>query len=302
MSFLDTPIASKALVIIDMQSWFLDDASDKDNASEVIKEIGLRIEQAKTQNERIFFVTYGEESSITALTEKVKDYSLLSNIVKNGDSGAIEIDKEIQLINAKLQPFEPPISSLLVCGLNTNACVYRTVQDLACKSTYPWSDCAEIVSLKGRYNIIIGPCMSIKDTPSSKLNHLNGLKSMALCIPHLVSEFPDVNLIDPEFVAFKDFLLEDYNPYYERSYSDLTNVQTAYRNLASILDNLEGDFLSQIDKKLQFYQSHNEIGKICDVFEQISIIAPSNIELVTFLKEHYYGKVNENVNKFDHLN
>lgn len=111
---------NKVLLIIDMQETF--SASQNIETIEACKK---EILQAIEQQEYIFFVEWENEGSTDKrLTSLARGYKKSYYIYKRQDSGAKEIMSKVYsigIINAKFR----------VCGVNTDACVKRTVADLA---------------------------------------------------------------------------------------------------------------------------------------------------------------------------
>jgi len=104
------------LVIIDMQKYF--DTSQKKS---VIANCRKEIKKAIKTNNHIMFVEYcGCGKTDTRLTNMTKGYPKKSIVTKKWDGGADEVTK-------KIQEWKLARKNLRVCGVNTDACVYKTV-------------------------------------------------------------------------------------------------------------------------------------------------------------------------------
>lgn len=110
------------LVIIDMQSKFR-----ASNSIKIILQVARLIKKAIKANHRIFFVELGEEPThapLTQLCEEAGYGGRCWTVKKAGESGAREVaEKCLELC---IEPRE-----VVVCGVNTDACVKATVIGLA---------------------------------------------------------------------------------------------------------------------------------------------------------------------------
>lgn len=108
------------LVVIDMQPKY-----SASNDLKTILQVARLIKKAKKLDQKIFFVEFGlDEHTHAPLIELVYDYGKRFTVIKNDMCGSKEIAKQCQISG-----FTP--SELIVCGVNTDACVRFTVEGLA---------------------------------------------------------------------------------------------------------------------------------------------------------------------------
>lgn len=109
------------LIIIDLQRDFR-----KSITRRLIKNTQLLIDKAKNDNANIVVVEYNRAgNTIPDIIERIGCYDKFHTITKNNDSGAREILSYFKSYGLK--------DRSIICGVNTYACVYATVADLAGK-------------------------------------------------------------------------------------------------------------------------------------------------------------------------
>ena len=107
---------SYTLIIIDMQKYF--ETSQKKS---VIKNCQKEIKKAMKLHNHIMFVEYDDcGKTDKRLTKLTKGYKNKSRVIKGCDNGSDEIYD-------KIEKWKLARKNLRVCGVNTDACVKRTV-------------------------------------------------------------------------------------------------------------------------------------------------------------------------------
>jgi len=115
------------LVIVDMQPWF--EAANDPKTIEVIVE---EIRKAKAVNAFIIVLEYDlsdkflepeEENTSPEIMKELEGYENVAVEIKDRDDGSIWISSVLHLHQIINQPVK-------VCGINTDACVLRTVEGL----------------------------------------------------------------------------------------------------------------------------------------------------------------------------
>jgi nicotinamidase-related amidase len=115
----------EALVIIDMQPRFEASAEKKTN-----KEIIKQIQEAKKKKAPIIVLEYwGEPKTRLNIRRALGNYEKVHRVIKENDSGASVLKPVLRALDKD----DKKKIILKVCGVNTGACVYRTVKDI---STY----------------------------------------------------------------------------------------------------------------------------------------------------------------------
>lgn len=107
------------LVVVDMQPAF--HAASKSN---VLVNVAREIILAKRSKSAIVFLEYeGSGATTPALMALTEGYALRANATKYQDDGSGQV---VKVLNRR----EFPSRRLKVCGVNSNACVYATVNGL----------------------------------------------------------------------------------------------------------------------------------------------------------------------------
>ena len=110
------------LLVIDMQSEFLDTFRHDDERTNVIAEVQQTVLQAIEDGAEIIDVNYGGydlDPTITDISMLWKDYNKVKKVTKRSDGGGEEV------MQAK-----PANTQLRACGINLGACVRSTVYQL----------------------------------------------------------------------------------------------------------------------------------------------------------------------------
>lgn len=125
----------KTLVIIDMQKQFY-----AANKKLIIKACQREIKRAIKNKEPIIFVEYKFHGrTMRELKDLVKDYKHKHTTIKESNSGAYQIHNAIQKHNLH--------KNLRICGVNTDACVLDTVEELNgfyCRRNLGWQTAYKI--------------------------------------------------------------------------------------------------------------------------------------------------------------
>jgi nicotinamidase-related amidase len=115
----------EALVIIDMQPYFVDGLLHK-RVEPLITNIQREIRRAVSLREWVLLVEY-EDCGETdpRITESLRHYSRVAVATKQDDDGSIEI----------LAGLAPRPNELRITGINSHACVLKTVRGLSGRGT-----------------------------------------------------------------------------------------------------------------------------------------------------------------------
>jgi nicotinamidase-related amidase len=112
------------LVVVDMQKAFY-------TSGAILEDVLEEVKATMKKREWIVFLQYkGNGKTIVSLRNLVKDYPRKAFVTKSHDDGSYWLFARIEQLNLRPRKFR-------VCGVNTNACVKRTVFGLAMRSDIP---------------------------------------------------------------------------------------------------------------------------------------------------------------------
>lgn len=130
-------VVKKALIVVDMQECF-EAANDKETILNVIK----AVKEAREKELYIFLLEYSNrEGTLTEITDHLIGYDKCYHVSKDSDDGSEELMESIEYIKV-IEKKEVDIDEFIVCGVNTCACVARTVSGIIEK-------CDKIITLLG---------------------------------------------------------------------------------------------------------------------------------------------------------
>lgn len=117
-----------SLVVVDMQACFT-----ASQGSSVIAGVAREIIFARQKKNPILFVEYADlydvaHPTLEGLTALVKGYPHKARVFKHTDDGSTEVLKALRRRNFNMR-------RLRVCGVNTDCCVWSTVEGILSKTT-----------------------------------------------------------------------------------------------------------------------------------------------------------------------
>jgi nicotinamidase-related amidase len=124
-------MASKALLLIDLENEWLDRKSDYfvGDISKMLKRTNRLIDTSRGRNYKIIFVTHIEKGSDSAFAPNSKNVEIIGGLHRKKGDTLIKKNKISPFYNTSLAKELKGIKELVVSGILANLCVRSTVQD-----------------------------------------------------------------------------------------------------------------------------------------------------------------------------
>jgi nicotinamidase-related amidase len=123
-------MASKALLLVDMENEWLDRKSDYfvGDTSRMLKRTNQLIATCRKRNYKVIFITHIEKSG-SAFAPESRNVEIISSIHRNKSDVLIKKNKISPFYNTRLAKELKGVKEIAVSGILANLCVRSTVQD-----------------------------------------------------------------------------------------------------------------------------------------------------------------------------
>lgn len=123
-------MASKALLLVDLENEWLDGKSDYfvGDISRMLKRTNHLIDTCRKRNYKIIFITHIEESG-SAFAPKSRNVEIIDGMHRNKGDMLIRKNKISPFYNTRLAAELKGVKEVAVSGILANLCVRSTVQD-----------------------------------------------------------------------------------------------------------------------------------------------------------------------------
>jgi nicotinamidase-related amidase len=124
-------MASKALILVDLENEWLDKKSDYfvGDISKMLKRTNRLIDRCRARKYKIIFITHIEKGSDSAFAPDSPDVEIIGGLHRNKADVLIKKNKISPFYKTNLSNELKGVKEIVVSGILSNLCVRSTVQD-----------------------------------------------------------------------------------------------------------------------------------------------------------------------------